>query len=104
MKRSERDLIRIEREVIAAKRFLKEKRAELAATRYRLKRDNATRTIRNVDKTLESLRQHRHVVEELAARPSVRRKRRGGNRAKRKRQVRTGKKRARTSKRKAVRR
>jgi len=62
-----RDLTQIEREVVAAKRILKEQHAKRATTRNVLKRVNAGRVISTVSRSLDNLRQHRHVLEELAS-------------------------------------
>ena len=77
MKRTECGLIQTEREVVTAKQLLKEKRAEFAATRNRLKRDNASRDMQTVSDALDNLRQHRHVLEELASRATKKKRPRG---------------------------
>jgi hypothetical protein len=67
MKKPRRLLIGIENEVIEAKSMLRSKRAELARSRSKLKRGNAQRVIRTIEKTLDNIRDHRHLLEEEAA-------------------------------------
>jgi hypothetical protein len=88
MKPTERGLIQTEREVVTAKRLLKEKRAEFAATRNRLKRENASRVMQTVGRALDNLRQHRHVLEELAAGRATKQKKPRGKRGVRRGRIR----------------
>jgi len=67
MRKPKRLLSRIENEVIEAKTMLKSKRAELARSRNKLKRDNAQRAIRTIEQSLDNIRDHRHLLEEEAA-------------------------------------